>query len=205
MENIFYLNAKKSLEKFLQKEFDSCPAELMERFLNYFTNLINTEEEGQKLHPMLMFTNDIDSITNAIPSAYSICLFSDTSATYFDARMKALMPFTDEEWWIYICAQGNNKYTYGIIKATNSIKDPTFKELLFSSKEIKSKKDSLDIVLVEPFSNFVVNLASVSGKELNVYFSFDENLNKSNISTEIAKFTEATFAKLKTTPKNLLT
>lgn len=204
MENIFYLDAKNGIEKFLMQEFDTCPTKLRNRFLTFFTNLIRYEEEGEKLHPQILLTNNIDSISRLIPNIYKVNLFNDENENLFDNRMKALMPFTAEDWWIYINASAKeDEIAYGIVKTTGSIKDPNFREQVFSNFKLKDKADKLDLVLVEPYSDYVVNLSSLSGKELNINFSFSQGLYTANANEEIAKFTEASFSKLKTTSKKL--
>lgn len=202
MENIFYLDAKNGIEKFLANEFGSCPAKLKNRFLSFFSNLVNYEEEGEKLHPQILLTNNIDAIARYISDSYKITLFADENEMHFDSRMKALMPFTAVDWWIFINAK-ENEISYGIIKLTNSIKDPNFKDSIFSNYKLKEKQDKINLVLIEQYSSFVINFSSLSGNELNVNFSIDENLNSLNSFYEISEFTEASFSKLKTTAKKL--
>ena len=67
-ENIFYFDARGKIKDFFQNEFDTCPPKLMNRFLNFFNNILIYEEEGRKLQPRLLFTSNVEIIAKNIPS-----------------------------------------------------------------------------------------------------------------------------------------
>ena len=75
-ENIFYIDAKTKIVDFLTTEFSGTfPLKLQNRFLNFFPQIANYEEEGQKYKPAIFFTNNIDAVVKNIPNATKIVLF----------------------------------------------------------------------------------------------------------------------------------
>ncbi|MBQ7308125.1 MAG: hypothetical protein IJW82_06335 [Clostridia bacterium] len=205
-ENIFYFDARGKIKDFFQNEFDTCPPKLMNRFLNFFNNILIYEEEGRKLQPRLLFTSNVEIIAKNIPSTEKHTMFVDDDELYFEKRMKALIPFTEDDWWVFISTK-DNKIAYGIIKTLTNISDPTFKESLLTCEKLSTRKDNFDLIMVEKYSDFIISFTSVTNAivhKLNVNFTIDEHVNSTDAGTEIDKFIEACFLKYKPKSKTSL-
>jgi hypothetical protein len=200
-EDIFYVDAKTKIVDFLASEFDDFPIKLQNRFLNFFPQIVNYEEESMKYKPAIMFTNNIDAIIKAMPNPSKLEFFADENEHMFASRLKSIVPFCRFDWSIYInVAQG--AITYGIFKNFNSIKEEGLEELIFSSQSLQEKSDKVFGIYVRPESSFTVKMKSLRGRAINVNFALDiKTVN--DWSDEIHEFVEASFSKLKTTAKKL--
>ena len=90
-ENIFYIDAKTKIVDFLTTEFSGTfPLKLQNRFLNFFPQIANYEEEGHKYKPAIFFTNNIDAVVKSIPNATKIVLFNDDNSV----KNFAILSFT---------------------------------------------------------------------------------------------------------------
>lgn len=202
MDNVItFAAAKDAVSNFLSNEFEVFPKKLNSQFLNFFSELSTYEEEGKKLRPNILFTNAIDYICKTIPDAYKIEMFSDESEVMFNYRIKKLAPFTRHDWVIYVNIK-EDVITYGICTVLNSIKEESFKKLIFSNSILKDRNDKVSLVYVEPISNYSITLTSLKGESLNVNNTLDET-KVGNFQNEIREFVDASFSKLKTTEKKL--
>ena len=75
---------------------------LQNRFLNFFPQIANYEEEGKKYKPAIFFTNNIDMVVKNIPNATKIVLFTDANENMFASRLKSLVPFCNLYWCVYV-------------------------------------------------------------------------------------------------------
>ena len=198
---ITFVSAKEAVNNFLSNEFESFPKKLNSQFLNFFSELSTYEEEGRKLRPNILFTNAIDYICKTSPNAYKIEMFSDEADVMFNYRIKKLAPFTHHDWVIYVNIK-DDVITYGICTVLNSIKEESFKKLIFSSPILKDRSDKISLVYVEPISNYSIILDSLKGETLSVNNTLDE-AKINDWQTEIKEFVDASFSKLKTTEKKL--
>lgn len=198
-ENIFFIEAKESLDNFILSEFPDFSKKLQNHLVKFIPSMGHYEEEGEKYRPVLLFTNDINAILKAIPTAYKVAMFDDENEAMFAQRMKCLSVFCKKEWVIYI-QQKENSFQYGIIKTTNSIKDKNFEALLEESTILK-EKTRLNCFIVYPLNSFTVSLKSKE-KRLNITFSL-ETRKITSWKDEISEFVEASFSKLRTTKKKL--
>lgn len=200
-EDIFYVDAKTKIVDFLATEFDDFPIKLQNRFLNFFPQIINYEEESVKYKPAIMFTNNIDAIIKAMPNPSKIELFNDDNEHQFASRLKSLVPFCRLDWSVYInIAPGEIKY--GIFRNFNSIKEDSMEEVIFKSQILRDKSDKIFGIYVRPESSFTVKMKSLRGRVININFALDiKTVN--DWDEEIKDFVDASFAKLKTTAKKL--
>ena len=200
-EDIFYIDAKTKIVDFLSTEFDDFPIKLQNRFLNFFPQIINYEEEGKKYKPSIMFTNNIDAIVKALPNPFKIELFTDENENMFASRLKALVPFCELDWCIYVSAEPG-EISYGIFRNFNSIKEEGLEELIFRNQGLKEKSDKVFGIYVRPESSWTAKMKSLRGRIVNVNFALDiKTIN--DWDDEIQEFVDASFSKLKTTTKKL--
>lgn len=200
-ENVFYIDAKTKIVDFLATEFADFPIKLQNRFLNFFPQMVNYEEEGVKYKPSLLFTNNIEAIVKSLPSPSKIELFNDENEHMFASRLKSLVPFCKLDWCIYInIAPG--LITYGIFRNINSIKEPALEDIIFKSQYLKERDDKVFGIYAYPENSFTATMMSLKGRAINVNFALDiKTIN--DWDDEITQFVEASFAKLHTTTKKL--
>lgn len=200
-ENLYYTLANEKIKEFVCKEWKDFPQKLFSQYINFLSSISFYEEEGVKIRPNILITNDIEQITEAVPSSYTLEIFEDENENQFNSRMKALAPFCTHDWNIYLSVE-NDRYKYGLYKALNSIKDKDFNTVFLSKKALKAKTDSLFAILVEVYSTFCINLKTLKGEELNINFAL-QNKKSSNWKDEVKEFVDASFSKYRTTLKKL--
>lgn len=199
-ENIFYLDAKTKLEEFIQNESMEFPKKLFNHLINFITQLGSYEEEGQKYRPILLFTNDVNSLVKAVPNGYKVSMFEDENENMFAQRMKSLSVFSKNDWYIYVCIK-ENCFQYGIVKATNSIKEKNFEALLKDNEAIKEKQKLFGF-FVSALNSSTISFRSIKNGNLNISFSL-ETKKITSWEEEISEFVDASFSKLRTTKKKL--
>jgi len=200
LDNMFYDSGKEKLLEFINKEWENFPSIMQLQLVNFFTNIANYEEEGTKIRPYIMFTNNIDALVKMVPNGFKLPMFSDTSENSFRSRMKALIPFCKNGWTIYVCI-GGDQINYGIYKALNSIKDKSFNNNLLE-KTNSEKLEKVYGFLINPYSTTTINLTSLHGESLNINFSL-ETKKIADFKEEIGEFVDASFSKLRTTKAKL--
>ena len=83
-ENIFFIEAKESLDNFILSEFPDFSKKLQNHLVKFIPSMGHYEEEGEKYRPVLLFTNDINAILKAIPTAYKVAMFDDENEAIFE-------------------------------------------------------------------------------------------------------------------------
>lgn len=199
-ENIFYLQAKDSLDNFIFNENPEFSKKLQNHLINFIPSMGSYEEEGNKIRPVLLFTNDIVSVVRAVPNAYKVTMFVDDNEAMFAQRMKSLSVFCKNDWCIFINIK-ENVYSYGIVKANNSIKEKNL-EMMLEDNQILKEKTKFFGFLVYPLSSHTITLKSIKNGSLNINFSL-ETKKISSWREEIMEFVDASFSKLRTTKKKL--
>ncbi|MDD4211102.1 MAG: hypothetical protein PHC46_01755 [Clostridia bacterium] len=204
IDNIFYESAKTAIIEFLKDEFKSeFPQKFKTRFLDFFYKIGSYEEEGEKLRPNLILTNNIKEVVKAVPESYMLTLFEDEDEILFNARMKSMLAFSKHDWIVFIEIKENG-YSYGICKTLNSIKEKSFIQIALNSDvlKVKSQNDELALVLLEAFSSTLVTLKRLGDKRLNINLSLT-TINNHTFEEVIKEFVNASFSKLRTTQRKL--
>jgi len=199
-ENIYFLSAKEHVDTFITNESADIPKKFQNQLINFIPLMTHYEEEGRKIKPNILITNNIDLIIKTLPDCYKSTMFEDESEAMFQSRMKSLAPFCVNEWCIFVNIK-EGVYQYGICKALNSIKEKRFENMLLENEALK-EKPKLFAFLVYPLSSFVISLASIKQGNININFSLDT---KKTVfwREEIKEFIDASFSKLRTTKKKL--
>jgi len=200
-ENVFYDEARNKITEYIKEQFPNFPAKLLAHFLNLFSSIGNYEEESTKIKPSILFTNNIETLVKNVPTAYRLPLFVDTNEALFNSRIKALAPFCLHDWCIYIDIK-EEKFTYGIYKALNSIKEKDFDTLMFESQALKEKTDKVFAIRLRANSTYCINIKSLKDEEVNINFALSSK-KILNWDEEIKEFVDASFSKLRTTAKKL--
>lgn len=198
-ENVFYMEANNMVVKLIGEEFPQFNQGLLIRLLNYFHKLVGYEEEGSKVRPDILFTDNIDVIAKNIENCFKITLFVDTSEIDFERRLKSLLCFCQKDWCVYIEVK-EDTIEYGLIRSTNSIKEKNLKNLLEDKKE--KIANSAHYFLVDVRSTSHILITGAKGNRLVVNFGLTEQADY-NWEGVITRFVDASVSKLKTTQKKL--
>ena len=200
-DNLFFTEAKDTVLRFIAKEYPTMPENLISVLINNFYKFCSYEEEGQKIKPRIIFTNNIDLVNRDIPNCFKLQLFSDEDEKMFNSRLKSLLMFCLNDWATYI-EYRNGRFNYGICKVFNSIKEKALNQLIFESETLPTA-ENFSLIFLETLSAYAISLHGIKGSDIIVNFSINDSnfLNRSNV---IKRFVNASFSKLKTT-KNKLT
>ncbi len=201
VKNAFYSSAKTDILAFLEENYPNFPQKLQPYLISLFSSIGRYEEEGQKIRPSILFTNNIEALVKAVPSGHKIPFFEDENEGMFYQRIKSLATFCVHEWNIYIVAH-EDKIIYGIYKAFTSLKEKKFDSLMFSSEALKEKTDKIFAIRIKPYSTYCINMTSLKGSVLNISYALEER-KVINFNDEIADFVDASFSKLRTTRNKL--
>lgn len=201
VENIFYLDAKKSIRTFVDEEYPSFDSGMLNKLLNYFYKFLNYEEEGSKIRPTILFTNNINYVAKNIPNVYKLVFYKDEDASKFNHRIKTLIAFCRNEWNLFI-NQTDDYIEYGLIKTLSSMKEKNLKELMFEPEFQDSVANKFSLFSLEVINKALIVLEGIKGHTVNVSFSFNED-SIANWNDVIANFVETSTSKLKTTKRKM--
>ncbi len=198
-QNVFYYDAKNAIINFFDMEFPIYNKNFLNKFLNSCYGLCHYEEEGSKVRPNIIITNCISAVVKQIPSTYKVIVHKDIDDSFFDQRMKSLMCFCKEDWYVYInflpdCVE------YGLLKTINSIKEKNFKQLLFEQDNSVALQTKGFVMNVDVISTSTLVLCGIRGNKTLLNFDIDAKIGD-NWEDVIAKFVDASLSKLKTTKK----
>lgn len=201
VKNVFYSSAKTDVLNYLSENYPAFPQKLQPYLFSLFSTIGKYEEEGRKIRPSILFTNNIDTIVKNVPNGYKIPFFEDENEGMFYQRIKSLATFCLHEWNIYVLLH-EDRIIYGIYKAFNSIKERKFDSQMFSSEVLKEKTDKIFAIRIKPYSTYCINITSIKGNVLNLSYAVEEK-KVINFNDEIAEFVDASFSKLRTTRNKL--
>lgn len=198
---IFFEDARKKVLEMFSYEFPTLPIQHIDLFLGMFYQLANYEEEGQKIKPTILITNNINNVVKNVNKAKKIIFYEDSDTLNFRARIKALMCFCKRDWNIYVNF-GENVIEYGIIKTLTSLKDKSLLQALHDHSIMDNISKKASLVIINVFGGGVCRLIGAKGNNFSVCF----NLNSSyeyNWDNEITEFVDACVSKIKTTKRKL--
>ncbi len=196
-EEIFYTDAKSSIVKLFEQEFPACGKKFLDKLLYSFYELCTYEEEGMKVRPDILITNNINALVKQIPNTYKISIHKDPSDILFDQRLKSLLCFCRDDWSVYVNYLSDS-VEYGVIKTINSIKEKKLTQLLFEEKTANILKEKTYLVALNIVSSSLAYLRGLKGSDLAINFNLDTT-QKDNWETVIKTFVDASITKLKTT------
>ncbi len=202
MENVtIFEQGRTDLIKFINNEYKNFDSMLLSHFLNSFNELLDYREEGTHTKPKILFTNNIDAVLKTIPKAYKLQVFEDDDAIMFNSRLKPLIAIAKKEWCIYI-ENKDDKFTYGICKTFNSLKEKSLITEIKQSTYLLDRADKINCIVAESISDFEMSLFSTHGNTIRINTSLHASHDVDKNQT-IAEFTKDCFSKLRTTKKKL--
>ncbi len=199
-DNIFFTEAKDNVLKLIAKEFPAMPEKFISVLISNFYKFCSYEEEGQKIKPSIVLTNNIDAVVKNVPNCFKLQMFCDDDEKRFNSRLKALCFFCNKDWLTYI-EMKDGKYNYGICKVFNSIKEKPFSQLVFENETLLSS-DKINLICLNTLSSYAIGLRGMKGSEIIINFSINDS-NFLNRESVFKRFSNASFSKLKTTKTKL--
>lgn len=199
--SIYFDDATKGIRELFATEFKTLSSGDVDRLLNIFYRLVRWEEEGEKIRPMIIMTNNVSCIVKNLPDIVKIPFYIDEKSVRFNERLKALMCFCKSGWTVYI-NYGNDSVEYGLVKAINSIKDKSIEALIFDESKINTISAKAKLVYLNVLSNGVVSIKGVKGSVVNINFSVEDKKGE-NWDDTIKRFVNDSVSKLKTTQRKL--
>lgn len=200
VDSIFYSEANNALINIFGAEFKNFSQTTLIKFLNYFSKLIHYEEEGLKVRPNILFTNNINLLAKNIPNVCKIAMFNDPNDLLFNSHMKSLLYFCKNEWSVYISM--GQTIEYGLVRTLNSIKEQNLTQAIFEPSNMEKLSDKLDLISVEIMSSSYVILSGIKGNQTAINLSLSEH-ESFNWQGVIRRFVDASISKIKTTEKKL--
>lgn len=199
--SVYYYNATEAVRELFLSEFKTLPSGDVDRLLNVFYRFVQWEEEGDKIRPSIILTNNINSVVKTIPETSKISFYVDQNSNSFNERLKALMCFCTSGWTVYI------NYTldtieYGLIKCTNSLKDKDLGSQIFMSGNMETIASKAKLVSINVLSSGLIQVKGVKGNQTSIHFSL-VNRHEQDWDTTIKSFVNDCVSRLKTTQKKL--
>lgn len=201
-KKIFFEDARRNVLDLFSLEFPSLSINQVDLFVGMFYQLMNYEEESQKIKPNILVTSNINAIVRYIPKCKKIIFYEDTDESNFRARIKALMCFCQSDWNIYINF-GEGTIEYGIIKTLTSLKEKTLLQLLKDKPTLETIAKKTQLVVINVFGGGVCKLFGAKGSACSICFNLNSEY-EYNWDNEIENFVEACVSKIKTTKRKLL-
>lgn len=199
--NIYFYDATNAIREVFANEFKTLSSGDVDRLLNIFYRLVRWEEEGEKVRPMIIMTNNIGSIVKNIDNAVKIPFYIDEQSVHFNERLKALMCFCKVGWTVYI-NYSSDEVEYGLVRCMNSIKDNSLEAQIFDENKIDTLKAKSKLVYINVLSNGAVSIKGIRGSNININFSV-ENKTDFEWDKTIKNFVNDCVGKLKTTQRKL--
>ncbi len=196
--NVFYSTAKEAVKDFMLMEFPSLGPSETAGFLGSIYKFLNYEEESVKIRPTIYVTTNIHAVTRTIPNCVEIGFYNDENANNFNQRIKALMCFCLNGWSIYI--NYSNGVQYGIVKATNSIKEMPLDKLVFGKEYMPILAGKTKLIYMAVVAAGVMSFSGINGNKTNICFNM-ANIMPRDSEENISKFVNDGLTKLKTTKK----
>jgi len=200
-KKIFFEDARRSVLELFSLEIPSLTINQVDLFVGMFYQLINYEEESQKIKPTIFVTTNINYIVKQVPKTKKIVFYEDADESNFRARIKALMCFCKRNWNIYINF-GEEVIEYGIVRTLTSLKEKTLLQILKNKDTLESISKKSQLVVINVLGGGVCKLFGAKGSACSVCFNLNSGY-EYNWDNEIENFVEACVSKIKTTKRKL--
>ena len=200
-KKIFFEDARKGVLEFFGIEFPTMPIDTVDHFISMFYQLVNYEEESQKIRPNIIISSNINSVVRSVPNSKKILFYEDTDIVNFKARIKALICFCRSDWSIYVNFS-DDIIEYGIVKTLTSIKEKSLISTIKKRATLDSLSKKTNLAILSVYGGGVCELIGGKGNKYRICFNLNSQ-SEYNWDTQISEFVDACVEKIKTTQKKL--
>ena len=200
-KKIFFEDARKSVLDFFSVEFPTMTVDSVDHFVSMFYQLVNYEEESQKIRPTILVTSNINAVIKTVPESRKIIFYEDKDMVDFKARIKALMCFCRSNWSIYVNF-GEEIIEYGIIKNLTSIKEKSLITTIKRPSTLDTLAKKTNLIILNVYGGGVCELIGAKGNKYSICFNLNSQ-SEYNWDSQIEEFVEACVEKIKTTQTKL--
>lgn len=176
-DTLSFSSQSKTLNAFFKAHRIKLAPEAGDELLEFISSACLYEEEGKKIRPSLIIGNNLmnDALSRML-QATMICIVTEKkNDTHIMKRLKALIPFCENGWRIFISFSSGN-VSYGILRNFNGPTGLNFEDLLSDLSPVEIQTFGIDYVLIDVINNFEIMLKG-NVKTLQINFK----LNKPNL------------------------
>ncbi|ANV70819.1 TPA: hypothetical protein QCP98_000730 [Bacillus cereus] len=165
---LHYDSVRENIEKIFQQEEIEVSDRFLTNFLSILSRLCNYEEEGKKIRPRIVITNNIDEAIETVPNSYIVkTKKGNLDGVDMERILKSLIPFCNNGWHVFVDIE-SDYIQYGIIRAFSGPVGVSFSRNLLSIEDL----DFIDfgVVDIEVISNFELRICGIRKHNLMIDF-----------------------------------
>lgn len=155
---IHYSSTKNKLKKILKEEKIVLPPKLFWRLLEFLSKMYNYEEEEIKIKPCLLLGYNLYEAVKYVPyTSFFPITKGKKDGSDLEKKMKALVPFCNNGWTVFINIKGNC-IEYGIVRAFTGSKGLTLSEIIFEEDEERLLEADYGLIEVCSVSKYEISV-----------------------------------------------
>ncbi|MFI2801506.1 hypothetical protein ACH2G3_27165 [Bacillus cereus] len=177
---LHYDSVRENIERIFELEEISVSEKFLTNFLNILSRLCNYEEEGKKIRPRIVITNNIKEAINTVPNSYIVkTKMGNLDGFDMEKILKSLIPFCNNGWHVFVDIEQDG-IQYGIIRAFSGPVGVSFSRNLLSIEE--PELIDFGVIDVEVISNFELNICGIRKHNLMIDFRLVDHSEETNES-----------------------
>ncbi|MGE6367207.1 hypothetical protein ACQKD9_26595 [Bacillus paramycoides] len=164
---IYFSDVFERISQFISDENIHIDKEFLGSLLRFLSKVCNYEEEEIKIRPKLILTKNIEKVLKTVPNHFKVKRGTGgRNGEDFDKMIKAIMPFCNLGWYVYVDFQ-DDKIEYGIIRSFSGPKGLTLTETLYSNN---LNEEGVSIVEISVASKYEIDIRGVKQENLIIDF-----------------------------------
>ncbi|PIE95578.1 hypothetical protein CO726_09760 [Bacillus fungorum] len=175
---LHYDSVREKVETIFKLENILVSERFLTNFLNILSRLCNYEEEGKKIRPRIIITNNIDEAIETVPNSYIVKTKTGSlDGIDMEKILKSLIPFCNNGWHVFVNIE-EHEIQYGIIRSFSGPIGVSFSRNLLSIEDT----DFIDfgVIDIEVISNFELNICGIRKHNLMIDFRLVDHGQETN-------------------------
>ncbi|MGK9251822.1 hypothetical protein [Paenibacillus humicus] len=165
-QRLHHSSVREGITTFLKSEEINVDATFVEHFLQILSRLCNYEEEGHKIRPRVIVSNNITEAIKTVPNSYLIkTRTGKIDGSDMEKLLKSLFPFCNNGWHVFIDIQ-ERVINYGIIRSFSGPIGLSISENIFNIDDIELIGYSA--IEVKVLNNFELQLCGIHKSTLTI-------------------------------------